>query len=218
MGNWNDHKQNNNSPALRKRTVDLYKIIQLRVDKRAKYDKDTVIQAGRLYLVYGNYQRVSTELGVDRTTVRNWANKDWWPVLLEELKYLKNIELDSKYTHALEKSLSELMDRLENGDEVIDTKSGTKHRKKIGARDAALISAIMYDKRALLRGDPTQIKENNFNLNDRMDQLQGMFEKIARKSEERVIEGEAETVVEEIKGAVNLPHQQEQLDEARKDH
>ena len=212
---WNDNQQNMSSPQRRKSVVDLYKIIQLRATKNAKYDKDTIIQAARLYLVYGNYNRVAEELEVNRTTVRNWANKDWWPILVDEVKYLKNIELDSKYTHAIEKSLSELMDRLENGDVVVDTKTGKRHNKPISARDAALISGIMYDKRALLRGDPTQIKENNFNLNERMEQLQNTFNAIARKSEERIIEGTAEevtsSVVQEINEAVNLPFQQEQL-------
>ena len=218
MTNWNDNQQNNNSPQLRKRTVDLYKLIKLRINKNLKYTKDDIIQAGKLYLVYGNYATVASEIGCDRTTVRNWANKDWWPILLEELKYLKNVELDSKYTHALEKSLSELMDRLENGDEVVNSKTGETYRKKVGARDAALISAIMYDKRALLRGDPTQIKENNFNLNDRMDKLQDMFNTIAKKSQEKVIEGEAEIVVEKINNSVNLPHQQELIEDSHKEH
>jgi len=214
---WNDNQQNRNSPQLRKRQVDLYKLIQLRKNKNNIYDKDMVIQAGKLYLVYGNYNAVANELGVSRTAVRNWANKDWWPILLEEIKYLKNIELDSKYTHALEKSMSELMDRLENGDEVVDLKTGKKHRKKVTARDSALISAIMYDKRALLRGDPTQIQENNFNLDDRMGQLQEMFNTIARKAEEKVIEGEcvqenSAVTAREIKEAINLPNQLEELE------
>ena len=215
---WNDDKQNSNSPALRKRTVDLYKVIKWRAAKDSPYTKDDIIQAGRLYLVYGNYKRVAAEIGCDRTTVRNWANKDWWPIMLEEIKYLKNIELDSKFTNALEKSLYELNDRLDLGDEVVNSKTGERYRKKIGARDAALIAAIMYDKRALLRGDPTQIKENNFNMNDRMDQLQGMFDKIARKSEEKIIEGEAETVVEEINNNVNLPLQQEMIKDIHREH
>lgn len=212
MSYWNDNQQNKNAPQLRKRTVDLYKLIRYKPTKNTKYSKDDIIQAGKLYLVYGNYNKVAGELGCDRTTVRNWASKDWWPLLLEELKYLKNIELDSKYTHALDKSLAELMDRLDNGDEVVNTKTGSVYKKKISARDAALISAIMYDKRALLRGDPTQIKEHNFNLDDRMDKLQDMFNTIARKSQEKVIDGEAERVVDEVNHKVNLPFQVEQLE------
>ena len=79
---WNDNQQNRNSPQLRKRQVDLYKLIQLRKNKNNIYDKDMVIQAGKLYLVYGNYNAVANELGISRTAVRNWANKDWWLSLI----------------------------------------------------------------------------------------------------------------------------------------
>ena len=52
----------------------------------------------------------------------------------------------------------ELIDRLQNGDEVI-TKDGDVRQKKIGAKDLAWIMSIIHDKRALLRGDPTSRTE-----------------------------------------------------------
>lgn len=132
-------------------------------------------------------------------------SKDWWPILIEELKYIKQSELDGQYTGIMEKSLAEVVERLENGDEVIV--NGEIRRKKVSARDAALISAIMFDKRQLLRGDPTAIKQQNFNVDERMEKLMSTFEQIARKENEKVIEGEVEKDVRTINSVVNLPHQ-----------
>lgn len=203
--------RNPNAPFLRKRNVDLYKLIKIRPDRRHKYDKDTVIKAARLYLVMGNYTGVAAELGISKNAVRNWGQKDWWPVLLEEIKYLKNIELDGQYTNILEKSLKAVVERLEEGDEVVVGKE--IKRKKVSARDAALISAIMFDKRQLLRGDPTQIQQQNFNVDERLGSLMETFETIARRANEKVIEGDVRKDVEKLNNVVNMPFQAHTLRE-----
>lgn len=186
----------------RKRNVDLYSLIKLRA---GKYDKDFVIKTARTWLVQGSQMGTCRAVGIDKSTLRNWMSKDWWPILIEELKYIKQSELDGQYTGIMEKSLAEVVERLENGDEVIV--NGEIRRKKVSARDAALISAIMFDKRQLLRGDPTAIKQQNFNVDERMEKLMSTFEQIARKENEKVIEGEVEKDVRTINSVVNLPHQ-----------
>ena len=44
---------------------------------------------------------------------------------------------------------------MENGDPVLV--AGQIKRKPVSARDLAMVAAIVYDKRALLRDDPTAI-------------------------------------------------------------
>lgn len=207
--------RNPNNPFLRKRDVDLHRLIKIRSGPSTKYDKDTVIKAGKLYLVLGTMKGVADELGVGVTTVRNWAQKDWWPVLLEELRYLKNIELDGQYTNILSKALKAVVERLEKGDEVVVGKE--IKRKKVSARDAALISAIMFDKRQLMRGDPTQIQQQNFNVDERLGSLMETFEKIAQKANEKVVDGEVVRDVKTIGEVVNIPSQQETLMESVSD-
>ena len=47
---------------------------------------------------------------------------------------------------------SQLLDRLKNGDAVLV--AGEIKRKPVSARDLALVSAIAYDKRVLVRNQP----------------------------------------------------------------
>jgi hypothetical protein len=189
-----------NDSDKKKRKVDLYRLINTRL---SSYDKDFVIKTARTYLVIGSIKGTAKEMGCAVETVRNWMNKDWWPILLEELKYIKNIELDGHYTGIMEKSLREVVERLENGDEVVV--NGEIRRKKVSARDAALISAIMFDKRQLLRGDPTSIRQQNFNVDERMEKLMSTFEQIARKENEKVIPGDVERDVATINNVISLP-------------
>lgn len=173
------------TPMKRKQVTDLYKTITMRFSSTSPHTKDTVIEAAKIYIVHGTLAAVSKEMKIPYTTVRVWSQKDWWPILLEEIKYLKNIQLDGQYTSILEKSLKAVIERLEHGDEVVVGKQ--LRRRKVSARDAALISAIMFDKRQLLRGDPTQIAQNNFSVDDRLAKLQDTFEELAKKANEKVI-------------------------------
>lgn len=173
------------TPAYRKRNVDLYKLIKWKKDARTKWDKDDVIKAARHYLVTGTFKAVERDLNIPTMTVRNWAKKDWWPILLEEINYLRNIETDGQMTTIMEKAMSEVIDRLENGDTVVI--KGELVKKPVGARDAALVAAIMFDKRQVHRGDPTQIQQKNFNIDDRLLQLKETFDDLAKRNEEKVV-------------------------------
>jgi hypothetical protein len=204
--------KNPHHPSLKKREVDLYKIIKSSPNKDSDWTKDDVIKYAKCYLVHGNMRKAAEEVKLGQHVVRRWMAKDWFPILLEEIKYMKNIALDGQYTRLVNKALQAVADRLENGDEVVVGKELV--RRKVSARDAALISAIMFDKRQILRGDPTQIQQNNFNIDDRLADLTTAFETIAKKANEKVIEGEVERDAKMVGEIINLPMQMEELQEA----
>lgn len=201
--------KNPQHPSLLKRDVDLYKVIKSRPTQHSKWTKDTIIKFANNYLIRGNVNAAAKEVGMSVSICRTWVAKDWWPILLEEIKYIKQIALDGQYGNILEKSLAAILDRLENGDEVVVGKE--LMRRKISGRDLALISAIMFDKRQLLRGEATNIQQHNFNVDDRLADLTEAFETIAQKAKMKVIEGEVEEDVETIGEVVNLPMQKEEL-------
>jgi hypothetical protein len=62
------------------------------------------------------------------------------------------------------------MDRLENGDPVLI--SGEIRRTPVSARDLAMVAAIVYDKRALLREDPTAIVKAPFDAGQMLTRLE----------------------------------------------
>ena len=173
------------TPARRKQVVDLYKVINQKFRADSPYNKDDVIRAARAYLIHGTMTGAAKETGVPYTTIQVWAKKDYWPILLEEIKYLRNIELDGKFTTLIDRTLKNVEERLVKGDSVVV--KGEIVNKPVSARDSALIAAIMFDKRQILRGDPTQIQQKNFNVDERLEQLQQTFDKLARRAEEKVV-------------------------------
>ena len=108
----------------------------------------------------------------------------------------KQDELDSKFTSIVHSVLDKVTDRIENGDEKLRS-NGDIVKVAIGGKDLSVIASIFYDKRALLRGDPTSRVEKSTNK-DQMKLLQDKFEDIAKQLEAKPV-GETYEVIEEDK-------------------
>jgi hypothetical protein len=124
-----------------------------------KWSIEDKLRAAMAYLITGNSLEAAKVCGIPDKTIRDWTRETWWADFLGECRKEKNEELDAAFTDILHLAVGEVKDRITEGDEVIDTKTGTKHRKKVSARDATLVAAVLVDKRAILRGEPTRISK-----------------------------------------------------------
>jgi len=159
------------------------------------YSPEQKISAVMAYLVTGASTRAQHHCGVKADIIRDWKSKSsWWHDVMAECRKQKNDEIDAKFTEIMHDTLGELHERIHNGDEVL-AKDGSLIRKKINGKDLAVIAAVMYDKRALLRGDPTSRIERKGN-NDQMTLLQKNFEKIAHQLEAKTVNGKS-TIIED---------------------
>lgn len=147
--------------------------------KRSTEDK---LRAAMAYLITGNSLDASKVCGIPDKTIRDWTRETWWADFIAEARKEKNDELDAAFTSILHKAIGEIKDRIENGDETVDAKTGSKVRKKVSARDATLVAAVLVDKRAILRGEPTRIsksiseKERLKTLNNELESVVGIVE------------------------------------------
>jgi len=123
-----------------------------------RHGMDVRREACLAYMLCGDSDRAGKLVGVPGRTIRDWLHESWWFSMTEQLMDRYRVEIDSRLTRVLDLALAELQDRLENGDEVVG-KDGSKTRRRVSARDAALIYAITIDKRELLRGRPTSRTE-----------------------------------------------------------
>jgi transposase-like protein len=104
------------------------------------------------YLVLGNMKMVAATTGVQHDLIRQWKGQPWWKELEAEIRQTQNIELDTKLSRIVDKSLDAVLDRVENGDFIYDQKTGQIKRKPVNLRDVARVSVDMVSKRELLRG------------------------------------------------------------------
>lgn len=139
------------------------------------------LKAAMAYLITGNSLDASKVCGIPDKTIRDWTRETWWSDFIAEARKEKNDELDAAFTSILAKTVGEIKDRVENGDEVIQ-KDGSKARRKVSARDATLVAAVLVDKRAILRGEPTRISKT-VNEKDRLKELVSDLEGVAGVAE-----------------------------------
>jgi hypothetical protein len=120
-------------------------------------------EAATTYLITGNLRATAKQTGVNERTLADWVRSDWWDSLLQTLHAEKGIELDSKLTQIIDRCLDEVGDRLANGDCKLG-KDGNVVRVPIPAKDAAIIAAVMFDKRQIIRNLPTSISRDTGHL------------------------------------------------------
>ena len=145
---------------------------------KSPYSPEIRARACLLATVYGSCSRAGKELGVPHRTVSDWSRTDWWAEIEAKLKQNAAKSLEARFTNLIAKSLQVLEDRLERGDPKLGA-GGVVNRQGISAKDAALIQCQLFDKRALLRGDPTSRTERTSTAKDRLKGLAKQMERVA---------------------------------------
>lgn len=150
----------------------------IEVSQGSKYTNEERLEAISHYAVLGNMVKVSELTGISERTLSDWKNKsDWWEPALQEVRTLKQDEIDSSLTRIIHKSTEALEDRIDKGDAYV-TKSGEVDRKPMSGRDLATVTGIIFDKRQISRNLPTSIKSESTDarltsLADKVRELQG---------------------------------------------
>lgn len=147
--------------------------------QRSPYSPEQKIAAAQAYLITGTSIQAQKFCGVKADIIRNWKSQStWWGDLFRTIKKKKQDELEATFTRTMDSAVYQLADRIEGGDTKV-MKDGTLKKVPMGGKELAIVVSIMYDKRALLRGDVTsrvEKKEGNA-----MVLLQSKFEDIAKQ-------------------------------------
>ena len=148
------------------------------------------IEVVTTYLVLGKAPLVEAATGVPRGTIRQWKMQPWWKELESDIRVEEDQELDSKLSRIVDRTLDTVVDRIEHGDYILDSRSGTVKRVPVKMKDAHKVSVDLIDKRNLLRGKPTSRVEK-ITVEDTMLKLAEQFKEWAKLiKSEKVIEGD----------------------------
>lgn len=135
----------------------------------SKYSVDTKIKAVMLYMMTGDAKKSAKQIGVPHTTLLHWKNHScWWEDTLKKARLLKQDELDASLTKVIESGAKALQDRIDYGNPTkigqtkeVNPKTGKEEvtykfdNAPIPAKELATVLGIVYDKRALSRGEAT---------------------------------------------------------------
>jgi hypothetical protein len=120
-------------------------------------------------------------VGLDRKNLYLWKQSDWWKEFEQDLIDQSYQQTNNKLQQVLDKSLNELMDRLHNGDSLLDSKTGKIRKVPV---KAAVVNRIVHDniaKQVILNNIQKEKvqKKNETTQQDRLLKLAEEFAKIA---------------------------------------
>ena len=171
--------------------------LKVKHQKHKTWPIEKKIEVVSQYLVLGNMKMVAALTGVNHSLIRQWKEQPWWKDLENEIRTTQNIEMDTKLSKIVDKSLDAVLDRVEHGDFIYDQKSGEIRRKPAALRDIHRVSVDMISKRELLRGNATERKETTqIAVSEQLAMLAQEFAKWVDKDKKPVIELNPEDVTD----------------------
>lgn len=147
--------------------------------KSDTYSDEQKVLTATVYACTANMVTAADYAEVPYGVALGWKKTAWWQEVLTEIKQTKLEEFDAKATQIIDKLLANIYDGL---------------KKENTVRDLAYVMSIIYDKRALARGDPT-VRKEVVNHSKILKDLAKEFEKVTKPDEEYI---EAERVDEEV--------------------
>ena len=162
------------------------------------YSDNKKLEVVTTYLALGKIPMVEAVTGVPRTTIKQWKMAPWWAEMVETIQTESDQELDAKLSNIIERSLDAVNERIEGGEFILDSKTGTVKRVPVKLKDVHRVAVDLLDKRDLIREKPMAQKEQAQSI-DILQKLAGQFAAWVQINlkEPKVIEGEAVAIHEE---------------------
>lgn len=166
------------------------------------------MQALRLFLTSGSLARVSRDLNIPMYNLQQLSRSAWWAREIELIRREEIALETTQMTRIWNKTLEEIEDRLANGDIV--TVKNKKVRRELSAMALARLADTIFDKRQLLRGEPTAVLGGNKKLEELAEKLTalGRKEPVSRLIDQEEVILEAE----ELEAAEEPPEGQSDID------
>lgn len=171
-------------------------------------------EALQYWIACGNLKKTSAKTQIPYETLKKWKQQDWWLNGVKDAQTEEYTVLDTQLSKGIDKSLTELMKRMKEGDSVYDPKTGTIKQVPVKMRDLNTTFHNLLEKQMLIRKQPTKIVHQDTTAN----QLKNLAEEFAKfvtgiekkdKLEDVSILVEGEDVVQNEDGTYVLKEQQD---------
>lgn len=162
-----------------------------------KYPYEKVLLFFRYYTQTGNTKRSSEEADVNLDTARYWITTAYGDKIVRILKVEQNKVLDTRMTGLIETTIEAIEERLAHGD-------WNTRGDRVPVQLDKLLKALttLYDKRALIRGEPTSRVER-VTTQERLNRLSKRFEQLPKDAQKLIVDGLEE---QEEEGDSNVQH------------
>jgi len=146
------------------------------------YTQDQKVDACTLYAVYGDIREVTKLTDVPEKILRQWKEEPWWFEIQKTVFVEQNERLSARISNVLDKAIDQIADRLDNGDQTYNPKTGEITRKPIEARVLASLFETLSHQRRITRGEPTNITAK-LTVDENLKRLEEAFKRFAQATE-----------------------------------
>ena len=117
-------------------------------------------------------------IGIKEVTAKSWRRTKWWHKIETAARMVASQTADRKLSKVLDLAVKKIEKRIVDGDPY--TSQGDVRYKPVTAKDLAIIIGVVYDKRALIRGEATQLTGEAKSEEERLAELSEAFKEISQ--------------------------------------
>ena len=165
----------------------VWKNVPKRVKGPGTWDEKKRLELVQSFILLGNLRQAAALNAVPEITARKWKATAWWKETEDELRRGSKLQLSSKLTELVNKSLVVIADRLETGDFVFNPRTGQFIRKPVSAEHANKIATQLIDRTLAVEKAAKPERVTDEGLESRLQKLRDEIKKFAKA---RTIEGE----------------------------
>ena len=148
-----------------------------KLDKAGEYTWESKIKIVATMLATGNMAHAARTHNVDYATLQDWKKKPWWPKLVAEVRSAARSDLQTKMSKIVNKALDAVEDRIENGEVILNNKTGELLRKPASLRDVSTVANNMLHQQIQIEKLDKGATVQQETMQDLLKQLHGEFAK-----------------------------------------
>ena len=137
-------------------------------------------KACSLWMLLGNMRIVSEKTDIPYETLSDWKNTEWWSALVDEIRASKKAKRSNSLDVAVETSLEVIQDRLENGDFILNNKTGEIQRKPVSLRDVSTITNNLLSRQLQMEELQEKVQNKESTVKETLEMLAKEFQKFNR--------------------------------------
>lgn len=122
--------------------------------------------------------KTAASMGIPYDTLTAWRYQTWWDRIASEIRTEGHLELSNKLKKVAEKALETTLDRLDNGEWILNQKTGELVRKPVSMKDAHKVAESMIDRALDLEKKPVD-EAHNQKVENTLAQLAENFARMA---------------------------------------
>lgn len=141
-------------------------------------------QIAEAYFHTGDWKAVAMMTGHTAEFLLTFRQHLKFHEMLAEVRAEYDKKEEVAETHIIENALGQLNDRIKNGDEILDSKTGTVVKMKMKGKELASVVKAVHNMRQVTRKEPTNFKTNESQA-DRLARLAETFQRFAAVDKEK---------------------------------